>query len=143
MTSFTLHPDLARAGIFLGKLSLSQLLLMNDARYPWLVLVPERPGLRDFDEVAGDDVPLLHADISLVCSTLRHLFHPDKLNVASLGNMVPQLHIHVIARFQTDAAWPHPVWGVYPPLPYSEELLEKRLISIKSAIDIQTSNFLK
>ncbi|MBF0152250.1 MAG: HIT family protein [Magnetococcales bacterium] len=130
---FSLHPLLVRDALPLVRLSLCQVLLASDARYPWLILVPERPGLRDFDEVAAGDVPLLHADIALACAVLRRLFQPDKLNVASLGNLVPQLHIHVIARFQSDAAWPGPIWGRHSPLPYAAGVLEERVGVLREA----------
>ncbi len=122
-----LHPVLANDCILVGTLGVCDLLLMNDSQYPWLILVPDRPGLRDLDELNETDAVLVQAEIKWACQTLRTLFQPDKLNVAALGNMVPQLHLHVIARFASDRAWPRPVWGVHPPAPYDEEMLADRL----------------
>lgn len=131
MAPFQLHPVLARDGIPVCGLLACRVLLMNDSRYPWVILVPEYAGLRDLDELPGEMVPLVWQDLRRVSQALRHGFAPDKLNVAALGNVVPQLHIHVIARFHTDDAWPQPVWGRHPPLPYGEALLQQRLAQIK------------
>lgn len=95
---------------------------MNDSTYPWLILVPQRPDLRDLHDVPAADHGPLMAEISRASSALQQFVNPDKLNVAALGNMVPQLHIHVIARFTTDPAWPGPVWGVVPARPYDDAL---------------------
>ncbi|MBF0293545.1 MAG: HIT domain-containing protein [Magnetococcales bacterium] len=104
---------------------------MNDSRHPWLILVPTREGLRDLDELTPEEMASVWADIRLASRFLRGHFHPDKLNIASLGNLVPQLHIHVIARFIDDPAWPHPVWGRNPPLPYPPQEAEKLLKSLQ------------
>lgn len=120
---FELDPRLAADTVELARWKLCRVLLMNDANYPWLILVPQRPDLRDFDEVAAADRGVLDGEITRACGALRTLFKPHKLNVASLGNAVPQLHIHVIARQTTDAAWPKPVWGVVPAKPYTADAL--------------------
>jgi len=117
---FTLDPRLAADTVELARWPLCRVLLMNDANYPWLILVPERPGLRDLDELAGTDRTAVMDEIARACSALRAMVKPHKLNVASLGNAVPQLHIHVIARFPSDPAWPKPVWGVVPAKPYTD-----------------------
>ena len=117
---FTLDPHLAADTVALARWPLCRVLLMNDANYPWLILVPERPGLRDLDELAGADRVAVMDEIARACSALRTMVKPHKLNVASLGNAVPQLHIHVIARFPNDPAWPKPVWGVIPAKPYTD-----------------------
>jgi diadenosine tetraphosphate (Ap4A) HIT family hydrolase len=122
---FELDPHLAADTVELARWSLCRVLLMNDSNYPWLILVPQRPGLRDFDEVAGADRGVLNGEITRACAALRKLFKPHKLNVASLGNVTPQLHIHVIARQTTDSAWPKPVWGVVPAKPYTAEALAR------------------
>ena len=136
MTQTTLHPILARDGIAVGSLSACRVLLMNDCRHPWLILVPDRPGLRDLDELGDDDAPLVHADINRAARALRTLFKPDKLNIAALGNVVPQLHVHVIARFESDDAWPKPVWGLHPPMPYSDSAREALLVRLREALGI-------
>ena len=120
---FELDPRLAADTVELARWSLCRVLLMNDSNYPWLILVPQRPGLRDFDEVAGADRGVLDGEITRACAALRKIFKPHKMNVASLGNAVPQLHVHIIARQTTDAAWPKPVFGVAPAKPYTAEAL--------------------
>lgn len=116
---FSLHERLQADTISLGRLALSRLLLMNDATYPWLILVPERPDVREIIELAAADRVTLMDEITAVSQALTAMLRPDKLNVAAIGNLVPQLHIHVVARFRSDPAWPAPVWGRTPPRPYS------------------------
>lgn len=108
--------------------------LMNDAHYPWLILVPRRPGLRDFHDLAGADMADTVAEIAAASRALQALYDPAKINVAALGNMVPQLHIHVIARRSDDAAWPAPVWGAVPAWPYTEAALAERLAGLRAAL---------
>jgi diadenosine tetraphosphate (Ap4A) HIT family hydrolase len=118
MTAFQLDPRLDADTIPLGRLTLSRVLLMNDARYPWLILVPERPDVTEIIDLSvADRVTLLH-EVSAASEVLRSLYQPDKLNVGALGNRVRQLHVHVLARYQSDAAWPGPVWGVGEAQPY-------------------------
>jgi diadenosine tetraphosphate (Ap4A) HIT family hydrolase len=127
MTTFELHAQLARDAFVLGDLPLSRVLLMNDALYPWVVLVPRRPNVREIYELDDADQIALVRESSLVARTLAHAFHADKINVAALGNVVPQLHVHHVARFRNDPAWPAPVWGRVPPRAYEEnELVETR-----------------
>lgn len=119
--SFELHERLAADTLLVTDLALCRVLLMNDQRFPWLILVPRRPGLRDFDDVAGAEKADFHAEIDLASAVLREATAAEKMNVAALGNMVPQLHVHVIARFAGDAAWPAPVWGVGQAEPYGPD----------------------
>ncbi|MEO5327050.1 MAG: HIT family protein [Magnetococcus sp. THC-1_WYH] len=135
MKKIDLHPALIKDCIMVGTLSASILLLMNDQNYPWLVLVPNRPGLRDFDDLSDVDASMVYADIRQTSNLLRTLFRPTKINVAALGNVVPQLHIHVIARFESDRAWSKPVWGVSPPVPYPEDQRDSLVARIKNALD--------
>ena len=116
------------------RLGLCRVLLMNDATYPWLILVPEREDLRDFHDVAPADHTVLMDEIGRASAALQTLFSPDKINVAALGNVVEQLHVHVIARFQGDAAWPGPVWGHVPPAPYAPDELKARVALLKDAL---------
>ncbi len=116
--SFTLDPRLAGDTVPVGDLALCRLLLMNDATWPWLILVPRRPGLAEVIDLPAADRHLLMDEIAAVSEALRDATRPVKLNVAALGNMVRQLHVHVIARFETDPAWPGPVWGKAPAVPY-------------------------
>ena len=119
--TWTLHPQLDRDTASIGDLPLSRVLIINDANYPWLLLVPRRANiveLIDLDDVAQAQ---LMTEVTRVARALRAVTDCDKLNIAALGNVVPQLHVHVIARFRSDAAWPKPVWGVAPPRPYDRE----------------------
>lgn len=122
---FDLHPTLARDTVEVTRLPLCRVLLMRDRRFPWLILVPERDGLREIQDLPPQDRAELVEEIAQAGEVLQRLFHPYKLNVGALGNLVPQLHIHVVARFATDAAWPGPVWGSGPAEGYSEEELEE------------------
>ena len=132
-TEFELHPQLAADTVEVDRWDCCRVLLMNDATYPWLILVPQRPGLRDFHELATADLSLATAEIVRASRALEALFEPVKLNVAALGNQVPQLHIHVIARFENDPAWPKPVWGVAPAAPYDTGALAERLAALRGA----------
>jgi diadenosine tetraphosphate (Ap4A) HIT family hydrolase len=120
MNDFVLDPQLEADTFLLGQFPLCRVLLMNDARYPWLILVPARAGLAEIIDLSASDRTVLMTEMSAASNALKQLFNPDKLNVAALGNRVRQLHVHVLARFVSDAAWPDPVWGVgqaqaYPP----------------------------
>lgn len=118
---FELHPRLAADGLSLGDARLCRLLLMNDAQYPWCILVPRRKNIREIYELdASDQAQLLAESVGLGRAMMR-AFDGFKLNVASLGNVVPQLHIHHIVRFENDPAWPAPVWGKHAPRPYAED----------------------
>ena len=133
MTIFEPDPRLAADTAGLGSLGLCRVLLMDDARYPWLILVPQRPGLRDLHDLPPEDLAAATAEIVRASRALETLFEPVKLNVAALGNQVPQLHIHVIARFEDDPAWPKPVWGVAPAVPYEAGALAERLEALRGA----------
>lgn len=133
MKQTELHPQLLKDCLPVVSLSACLVLLMNDSHYPWLILVPDGHNLRDWDDVSESDIPLVEGDVRLACRVLKKLFQPDKINVAALGNVVPQLHIHVIARFHSDKAWPKPVWGVHPPLPYGDGDLKERLRLLQKA----------
>ena len=123
--SFTLHPRLAADTIGLGRLTLCRLLLMNDARWPWFILVPERAGVKEIFELEEKDQMLLHAETMLLSRSVSDSFQADKMNIAALGNVVPQLHVHVIARFERDSAWPAPVWGSGVPQAYDAPSLKR------------------
>ncbi|MBO9662637.1 HIT domain-containing protein [Dokdonella sp.] len=108
---FTLNSRLTADTHLIGELPLSRLLLMDDARYPWLILVPRIAGARELIDLDGGDRAALLDEVAAVSRVLEAVLRPDKLNVAALGNVVAQLHLHVIARYAHDAAWPQPVWG--------------------------------
>ena len=99
---------------------------MNDRRFPWLILVPERESVREIYELSAGDRAVLIEEITRASDALMRLVRPDKLNVGALGNVVPQLHIHIVARFAADSAWPGPVWGSGAAVPYSGDELEER-----------------
>lgn len=120
MTEFVLYERLAADCIVVGDWPLCRVLLMNDSNFPWLILVPRRANLREIYQLDAADRAQFLAESCALGETLMAQFTGDKLNVAALGNMVPQLHIHHIARKVGDAAWPAPVWGKVPAKPYSE-----------------------
>ncbi|HVI87448.1 MAG TPA: HIT family protein [Dongiaceae bacterium] len=115
MSDFVLHPQLAKDTLPVAEWQLSRVLRMNDTTYPWLILVPRRANCREISELTSTDRHRLIDEIARASEALQREFRPEKINVGALGNMVPQLHIHVIARFVNDPAWPKPVWGVKPP----------------------------
>jgi diadenosine tetraphosphate (Ap4A) HIT family hydrolase len=121
----TLHPTLARDTVEVARLPLCRVLLMNDRRFPWLILVPERESVREIHELSPADRAVLIEEIAQAGEALARTCHPDKLNTGALGNIVPQLHVHVVARTAADAAWPGPVWGSGPAVPYGESELEE------------------
>ena len=111
MAAFQLHPTLAADTVEVTRLPLCRVLLMNDRRFPWLILVPERADVREIRELPAPDRAQLIEEVARASDVLTDLFQPKKLNVGALGNLVPQLHVHVVARTTTDPAWPGPVWG--------------------------------
>lgn len=118
---YVIHPKLRDDCFHLGNLTLCDVLLMNDARFPWVILVPRLENLRDFHELPDEHRRDLFDEIQSISRALEDFSHADKLNVAALGNQVPQLHVHIIARRKDDVAWPNPVWGTGSPQAYSEE----------------------
>ena len=130
---FRLHERLAAETLEAGRWPLCRILLMNDRAYPWLILVPERAGLKDLHDLDPADREGIMGEIAKASRALRQLHNPDKINVAALGNVVPQLHIHIIARFTTDPAWPRPVWGVRPPEPYEPAAARETLARLADA----------
>ena len=118
---FRLHDRLSADTSEITRLQLSRVLLMEDARYPWLILVPQREGITEIHQLWDADQQLLWGEIAQVSRALRQASAPDKLNVAALGNVDPQLHIHVVARFRGDAAWPGLVWGSGQAETYEDE----------------------
>jgi diadenosine tetraphosphate (Ap4A) HIT family hydrolase len=122
--TFELHSDLQRDGIVLGRFPLCLLLLINDANYPWFVLVPQRPGLRELIDFDAPDYQTFWSESNKLCRALHMIFKPDKMNVAALGNVTPQLHVHHVVRYTDDQAWPAPIWGKAPMKAYeSDEVL--------------------
>lgn len=108
---FVLHPQLRDDAVILGELPLSNVLLMNNMLFPWVIMVPRRPDVSEITELLPVERSVLMDEISLISATMQNVYAPDKMNIAALGNMVPQLHVHIIARYKTDQSWPGPVWG--------------------------------
>ena len=133
-SAWSLHPQLKQDTIDIGDLPLSKVLVIKDANYPWLLLVPRRPEkveIIDLDEV---EQAQLMAEVSRAAKALKEITKCDKLNIAALGNVVPQLHVHVIARRTADAAWPRPVWGVVPPLAHDATEVQHFISALRSKI---------
>jgi diadenosine tetraphosphate (Ap4A) HIT family hydrolase len=135
---FHLDAQLAADTHAVGDLELSRVLLMDDARFPWLILVPRRAGMRDWIDLAHPDQHQLLDEIERCAHALRALIVPHKLNIASLGNVVAQLHVHVIARARDDAAWPKPVWGVGSAVLYSPQARVTRLKRLRAHLGCDT-----
>lgn len=114
----------------LGKFKLCHVLLMRDANYPWCVLVPDREGLTEVFHLSQEDQIQLNIESNTLLEFLKNEFNADKMNVAALGNVVSQLHIHHIVRYKKDIAWPAPVWGAFPAKMYSDSELKKRVNSL-------------
>jgi diadenosine tetraphosphate (Ap4A) HIT family hydrolase len=136
MTAFTLHERLRSDTVQIAPWPLSLVLLMNAQQWPWLILVPQRPGLREIHDLEAPDRARLIEEIARASRGLEVLFAPAKINVGALGNLVPQLHIHVIARSTDDPAWPGPVWGAVPPERYSADELAKRVTLLRSRLEM-------
>ena len=108
---YQLHPRLQQDTIYIGQFSLCDVLLMNDARYPWVILVPKKAALMEVFQLSADEQQQLMLESTFVARQLSVMVGADKMNIATLGNVVSQLHIHHVARFTTDDVWPDPVWG--------------------------------
>lgn len=134
--AFELHPQLAADTYVVGNLPLCRVLLMNESRYPWLILVPQRADTTEIHQLVAADRTQLWEESDLVSRQLMQLFKADKLNIAALGNVVPQLHLHHIARFKTDAAWPAPVWGKFKPEAYAPDSATQLIQQLRQALSI-------
>lgn len=133
---FQLHPRLAADTVDLGSLALCRVLLMKDARYPWFILVPERPDVTEIFQLDADDRRQLIEESTQLSRCMMERFRPDKLNIGAIGNLVPQLHVHHVARYRSDAAWPNPVWGRLPSLPYGEGEAERLAAEMRGALGV-------
>ncbi|MDH5601768.1 MAG: HIT domain-containing protein [Gammaproteobacteria bacterium] len=120
-------PRLLKDCEVIGKFKLCYVLLMRDANYPWCILVPDREGMTEVFDLSGDDQHQLNTESYALLEYLKKEFNADKMNVAALGNVVAQLHIHHIVRYKTDIAWPAPVWGAFPAKAYSQVELDQRI----------------
>ncbi len=134
MSDFVLDAKLRTDTIEITRLPLCLVRLMNDRRFPWVVLVPARPGLSEIIDLGPAHRTTLMEEISLVSTVMRDVFRPTKLNVGALGNVVPQLHVHVVARFAGDDAWPGPVWGTTPER-YRPDDIERNIAPLRFRLD--------
>jgi diadenosine tetraphosphate (Ap4A) HIT family hydrolase len=130
---WSLHPQLHADTVPVCDLALSRVLAMNDANFPWLILVPRRAGVSEIFDLDTEQAVLLN-EVSLVSRVLKDVTQCDKLNVAAIGNVVPQLHLHIVARCKDDALWPKPVWGAAPPRAYDPAALERFAITIRDRL---------
>jgi diadenosine tetraphosphate (Ap4A) HIT family hydrolase len=132
--AWSLHSRLKEDTISIGDLPLSQVLVIKDAHYPWLLLVPRRPEIVEIIDLDEVEQAQLMTEISRVARALKEITKCDKLNIAALGNLVPQLHVHIVARRSGDAAWPRPVWGVMPPLAHDAEEVQRFISALRRKI---------
>jgi diadenosine tetraphosphate (Ap4A) HIT family hydrolase len=132
--AFTLHPQLERDTLPVGDLPLSRVLLMNDASFPWLIVVPRHPGAVELFDLDARERTHLMDELALLAQTLKNLTGCDKINVAAIGNVVAQLHVHVVARRHDDPAWPRPVWGAVPARPYAEPERDRLIEALRQKI---------
>lgn len=131
---FELHPKLQEDSVVIGRFSLSLLLLSKDANYPWCILVPEREAVQEIHHLGLEDRQQLMVESCRLAEVMDDVLGPDKMNVAVLGNIVPQLHVHHVARFESDPAWPGPVWGAVPSKAYESNALSELAHRIQSAL---------
>lgn len=134
MSDFTLDSRLEADTYIVGELQLSRVLLMRDARFPWAILVPRRADKREILDLDLRDRAMLYREIEGLSDAMQRLFAPKKLNIAAIGNVVAQLHVHVIARYENDVAWPKPVWGVGERVAYDEADAAKRVADLSHAL---------
>ncbi len=134
---WSLHPQLAHDTVPVGDLALARVLLMSDANYPWLILVPRRPALTEIIDLAENEQVQLLGEIAAAARVLKAVTECEKLNIAALGNIVAQLHVHVIARSHSDAAWPKPVWGAAPPTAYDPAVRDGLIGAIRRGLQIK------
>lgn len=131
---FVLDPRLLQDTLPIGDFPLCTLLLSNDSNYPWFILVPKRPGISEVFQLSEAEQAQLWKETTYLSAVLDRAFKADKMNVAALGNVVNQLHMHVIVRLKSDAAWPAPVWGKHPAKPYSPEEVARIRSQLRSEL---------
>lgn len=131
---FELHPQLAKDCFVLGDFPLSRLLMMNDYHYPWFILVPRKENIKESFELDAQEQQALNEECNFLARTIKQLFNAHKMNIAALGNQVPQLHVHVIARYDFDTSWPYPVWGRAQHLAFEKHQLLERIDKLIPAL---------
>lgn len=134
MTDFALHHRLKADTLPVASLPLSELLMMNDSQYPWFILVPRQSYCNEMYQLSAEDRSQLINESCLLAAILQERFKPEKLNIATIGNLVPQLHMHHVCRYSTDAAWPAPVWGKLPPQSFDPDIASNRIAQIQNAL---------
>lgn len=132
---FELDSRLQQDTVKIGTFELSLVLMHRDANYPWCILVPQREEVREIHHLSAEDQAQLIYESSHLAEVMTDIFTPVKMNIAALGNQVPQLHLHHIARFKEDAAWPRPVWGAVEAKAFEEDELNRRLRRLRSALE--------
>ena len=135
-TLFQLHPRLKQDCITIGRFDLCQLLMMNDSQYPWFILVPEKADIKEIYQLSKSDQHTLTQESSYLAENLATLFNADKMNIAAIGNLVPQLHIHHVFRYQGDKAWPAPIWGKFAAVPYTPQQITDNIDRVKKQLKI-------
>lgn len=131
---FKLHPQLAKDCLPVGRFALCRLLLMDDVNYPWCILVPEREEITEIYQLDDGDQRQLMEESCFLARCLAAHWRADKINIAALGNVVPQLHVHHIVRYHHDPAWPAPVWGKLAPKPYAEQARTDVVAKLRHAV---------
>ena len=132
----TLNEELAKNSRFVTDLALCEVRIQNEARFPWIILVPKRDNIEEITDLTIEDQEQLLKELRMASHVMQEAFNADKLNIGALGNIVRQLHVHVIARYETDLAWPNPVWGYFElSTQYGADALERRITLIKDGFD--------
>lgn len=134
MSGFVLDQRLADESVLAASLTLCDVLLRDDARTLWVVLVPRQAGLEELHDLSADDQVLLMAEIGQVSTAVADIARPTKVNTGALGNIVRQLHVHIMARYEGDFAWPGPVWGVGERVPMDDGLKTERLAALRERL---------
>ena len=134
---FQLHPRLIQDCITIGRFDLCQLLMMNDSQYPWFILVPEKADITEIYQLSKADQHTLTQESSYLAENLATLYKADKMNIAAIGNLVPQLHLHHVVRYQVDQAWPAPIWGKFAAVPYTHEQMTENIDRVKKQLKIR------
>ncbi len=133
---WSLHPQLAKLTTVVGDMVLSRVLLENNSNYPWLIVVPRMTGVSEIIDLDPNEQVQLMGEIDAAARALKSVATFDKLNIAALGNVVAQLHIHVIGRRHSDPAWPKPVWGLAPPVPYTAAARDELIVKLRRALKL-------
>lgn len=132
--TFQLHPRLEQDSIIVGRLQLCRLLMMNDSQFPWFILVPQQAGVNEIYQLEKPDRQLLIEESSYLAEKLAVAYRADKMNIATIGNLVPQLHIHHVVRYRDDKVWPLPVWGKFAAVPYTEQQITENLTLVRNRL---------